>query len=576
MYSMYAIRSPRRPLPCSAWLFPLLVLLTLAGGTARAQAVPEEDRPVPAEAAPSTANESESAAGVPEGAAFEGDTVGEIRIVNKSIFDPNEPGEDKLLFRLADRLHRTTRPEVIEQQILLRPGDRFSVAALEESERILRANHYLHEAEIRPIPAGEGRVDLVVETRDVWTLRGGISFNRSGGENATSFNLEDSNFLGTGKEVTLLRVSDVDRTSNLLRYRDPNLGGSRARLELSYAANSDGGRKRLELERPFYSLDTRWAMGFRTMFDDRIERLYDLGEVFQPYRYERDYAEIYTGFSPGRSGDGTHRWRFGLTIDREHFAPDGGLDSDSVIPASRNLSYPWIGYEYVEDGFITESGLDRLQSTVDLNLGRQYHWRLGWSTPDLGADVTRFVFESGMTTGWRPSARQLVLATALGSTRWRSDREENLRLGGRFRYYARNFWNNVFYIGLEAEAVQKADIESQLLLGGDTGLRGYPLRLQAGDRRWLFTVEQRFFSDRELFHLVNLGAAVFFDMGRAWYEDPPPGFAGDQPELRDVGLGLRVGSSRSSKAAMIHLDLAYPLDGDSSKVQWLVRSSETF
>ncbi len=554
--------SPRRAL----LLLWLAVLLALGGpGAVRAQpallaAVTSEDK---------AAEEAQQAS-------FEGATIREIRIVNKSIFNTDEPDEDKLLFRIADRLHRTTRPEVIEQQILLRPGDRFSADALHESERILRANPYLYEAEIHAVPAGDGRVDLVVETRDVWTLRGGISFNRSGGENSGSINLEDSNFLGTGKELTLLRTTNVDRTSNLVRYRDPNLDGSRTRLELSYADNSDGGRRRIEMERPFYSLDTRWAMGVRGMVDERIERLYDLGDIFQAYTYERKFAEVYTGFSPGRSGNGTHRWRLGLTVDRERFGPDGGLDSDTLLPANRDLGYPWIGYEYVQDAFVTERGLDRLASTEDLNLGRQFHWRLGWSTPDLGADVTRWIFDTGVTTGWRPSPRQLVMASAQAGSRWRDGDEENLRVGGALRYFARTFWSNVFYVGVEGEIVESPDLEGQLLLGGDTGLRGYPLRLEAGDRRWLFTAEQRFFSEREFFHLLHLGAAVFFDMGRAWYEDPPPGFAGDQPKLRDIGLGLRIGSSRSSKAAMIHLDLAYPLDGDSSKIQWLVSSSETF
>ena len=98
-----------------------------------------------------------------------------------------------------------------------------------------------------------------VKTRDVWTLEGGASFSRSGGTNNTSLWVEDTNFLGTGKEVSLSRIGTVDRTSNLVRYRDPNLLGSRVRLTLSHADNSDGGRERFELERPFYSLSSRWA-----------------------------------------------------------------------------------------------------------------------------------------------------------------------------------------------------------------------------------------------------------------------------------------------------------------------------
>ena len=47
--------------------------------------------------------------------------------------------------------------------------------------------------------------------------------------------------------------------------------------------------------------------------------------------------------------------------------------------------------------------------------------------------------------------------------------------------------------------------------------------------------------------------------------------------LQDVGLGLRLGSSRSSSGAMVHLDLAYPLDRREGidSLQWLVSTSES-
>jgi hypothetical protein len=575
-------RSSRAEPPCALLA---ALLLGLCSPTVSAQELPPpEATPAPPAAAEVAAPESSVPAppapettGEPDYSAFEGDVVREIHILNKSLFDPSKPGENKLLFRMANRMHRTTLPAVIQQQILLQPGKPFSVEALKESERILRANPYLYEAAIRPVAAGDGQVDLEVETRDVWTLRAGVSYSRLGGENLYGFNVEDSNFLGTGKEVTLLRVSGIDRTSDVFRFRDPNLAGSRTRLELSYADNSDGGRKRVELERPFYSLDTRWASGMRVMFDKRVEPLYDEGFKFQEFTHEQEFAEVYLGFSPGLSRNGAHRWRVGYTYDHQMFGPFGGLDSDSLIPENRELSFVWVGYEFIEDGFITERGLDRLQTTEDLNLGTQFHWRLGYSSPTFGADKARMVLDSAWTTGWRPSPRQLLLGSARGAMR-RGHETENMQIGATLDYYARDFRENVFYVGFHGDLVDKPDLENQLLLGGDSGLRGYPIRFQAGDRRWLATVEQRFFSDLEFFHLLHFGAAVFFDVGRAWYNNPPPGLVVEKDTLRDAGLGLRIGSSRSSKAAMIHLDVAFPLDGPENikSMQWLVSSSETF
>lgn len=552
-----------KSLRCSLGFWAAAAFLLLVPPALAAQPAPdpqaEETTPIPE---------------TPDGKDLEG-TVGEIRITTHSIFDTSKPGEDKWVFRLADRLHRTTRPSVIERQLLLKPGDPYSWDAVEESERILRSNRYLYEAEIRPVPAGDGRIDLEVETRDVWTLRAGISFNRAGGENSTDFTLQDANFLGTGKDLTLWRISNVDRTSTLFRYRDPAVLGTRAVIELSAADYSDGGSRRFEIERPFYSLDARWAAGFKTFLYERIDSLYDRGEVFQKIGHDREELEAYLGFSSGLSHGATRRWLIGFNRELDEFEYPPGGDSTPLPPSDRLFTYPWIGFEYVEDGFVTERQLDQIQRTEDLNLGTQFRARVGYSTPELGAERSHLVASTKINTGWRPGSRQLLLGALEGGSRWGSHGRENFLVAGRLRYYLRDFGNSVFHVSLEGALAEALDPETQLLLGGDTGLRGYPLRYLSGDRRWLVTLEQRFFSDREFFHVLHMGAAAFFDAGRAWFAD---GSSGDQEVLRDVGLGLRLGSSRSSGGAMVHFDLAYPLDRQEGieSLQWLVSTSETF
>ena len=116
----------------------------------------------------------------------------------------------------------------------------------------------------------------------------------------------------------------------------------------------------------------------------------------------------------------------------------------------------------------------------------------------------------------------------------------------------------------------------QLLLGGDNGLRGYPLRYQAGTARALLTLEQRYYTKWYPFRLFHVGAAAFFDMGRTWGTDVT-GLESDGL-LKDVGIGLRLGSSRSSFGNVMHIDLAFPLDGgdDIDSVQLLVQTKASF
>ena len=69
-----------------------------------------------------------------------GAVIGSVSITNSNIFDLDDPEENKALYRLANKLHVTTRQNVIQQQLLFSPGERFSLQSLEETERLLREN----------------------------------------------------------------------------------------------------------------------------------------------------------------------------------------------------------------------------------------------------------------------------------------------------------------------------------------------------------------------------------------------------------------------------------------------------
>jgi outer membrane protein assembly factor BamA len=588
-------RGTSRP-PVSDRPFRLTLALGLCG--AALLALPASAQPSPSlffwlsSQPPADAPESPVLATGPEFQGIPpGSVIGEVRVVAQDIFDEKNPGEGNRLFRIANRLHRTTRPGVIQSQLLFHPGDVFSPELVEESARLLRSNDYLYDVAIRPVLRGDGKVDVEVKTRDVWTLEGGASFGRAGGRNSSSFSLNDSNFLGTGKEVSLARIGTIDRTSNLVRFTDPNLVGSRVRLLLSYADNSDGGRQRLEVERPFYSLDTRWAAGLRSFHDDRLESLYSLGKVETAFRHQTDFVEVYGGLSSGLVGGATHRWEAGFTYSRDDFERSSRpfpffLGKDLIdripLPPDRTLAYPWLRFQSIQNRFVVEKDLDRIQRSEDLNLGRQLSALVGLSSPTFGGDASRWVAQTAVSDGWRPAPGQIVLAQLGGSTRWARGDAENLVAGGRVRWYVRDFGQHVFYASLGADLAHRLDGEDQLLLGGDSGLRGYPIRYQAGDRRVLLTLEQRFFSDREIFHLAHLGAAVFFDAGQAWFVDilseRDVALRQNRRVLKDIGLGLRVGSSRSSRGGVLHLDVAFPLDGGGSiqRLQWLVSTGDTF
>jgi hypothetical protein len=506
----------------------------------------------------------------------DGARIGRVIITIADIFDQRDPSENRKLFRFVNRLHPRTKDWVVRQQLLFSTGDLYSARLLEESERHLRKRPYLYDVEIRPVRYEDGVVDVEVETRDVWTLSGGVSFTREGGENDIAFKVNDDNFLGFGRKFGLDHSKDVDRTSTELTYLDTNIRGSRAEVEVKLAHNSDGDRQLLHLRRPFYALDARRAKGITVLLEDRVDPIFELGELTQEFRHEIEFFEPWWGFSKGLREGSVTRWKLGFTYSSDTFAQAPDQLEDVLLPPDRTLSYPWLDVEFIQDRFVEARDLNRIARTEDINLGTRLQGRVGWSSPSFGADEELLVMGFNGGTGFRPSEGTLLFTSMNGGARWGHGDFETIVVGATTRFFWRNLGRHAFFAELGAAVVEDLDPEKQLLLGGDSGLRGYPLRYQSGDRRFLLTLEQRFFTDFEIFKLANVGGAVFFDVGRAWFQDDSMGE--DLGVLKDVGFGLRVSSSRSSGQSVFHIDVAFPLDGDDSidDVQFVIKTRESF
>ncbi|WP_157995098.1 BamA/TamA family outer membrane protein [Peristeroidobacter soli] len=505
-----------------------------------------------------------------------GAVIGQIVIDAQNVFDTTDPREDKALYRLANNLRIKTRDQVIRRQLLFHPGERYSQQSVDESERILRSARYLYDASIRPIAYHDGVVDLRVTTRDVWTLSPGVSFGRHGGKNTSGFELEELNILGTGTSISLSHKSGIDRSSDELEYKDPHLAGTWASLTANYSNNSDGSTRGFKLDRPFYSLTTRNAFGVAAMDDDRIESLYDRGHVVDEFRNSKQVATAYGGWSAGLVNGWTRRWTSGITYDDESFSPVPGSTPSQLIPEDRRLVYPWIGFELVQDDFVKEHNRDQIGRTEDFHLGASWSAMLGWADRALGSDREALMFATKAGRGFRVGEASTLLLNGALAGRLEEGALHDTIMDVTARYYVPQSKKALFFASIEGVAARNLDLDHQNLLGGDNGLRGYPLRYQAGTSSALLTLEQRYFTDWYPFRLFRIGGAAFFDVGRTWGNNP----VGDSNLglLKDVGVGLRIGNTRSGLGNVIHVDLAFPLDGDNSisNMQLIVETKQQF
>jgi len=508
--------------------------------------------------------------------------IGEVRLVRVNVFDPTIPDENIALFRFINRIHILSRESTIATQLLFRPGDRYEASAIRESERRLRSNGYLADALIRPVAYADGKVDLEVVTQDTWTLKPQFGFGRKGGSNTTSVGLEEQNLLGFGSRLAFTYEQNVDRKTRTLEYEDANLNANHWQLAAEVADNSDGAKQALSVERPFYALDTRWATGASLRNETRIDSVYDLGQIVERFHTHEREATAYGGWSPGLSGGWVTRWTGGLTFDERHAADvEDATTPAPLLPADRRLVYPWIGVEVVEDDFREERNFNLIGRVEDLALGWHARLRLGVATQALGSDRDAWVFDGSASKGfaWNGAHTTLLNAAANG-------RVENGGLADAvFSVAARHYWRqtarHMLFTGLAVDHGVDLDVDKQLTLGGDNGLRGYPIRYRTGQGRWLFTVEERVFTDWYPFRLFSVGAAAFFDMGgvsgSSLVPAPPPAEP-SRKVLRDIGFGLRLGNMRSALGNVVHIDVAHPLDGDPSisRIQVIIEAKRTF
>lgn len=538
-----------------------------------------EARVLPSVKARAPKLEAPRATGLPSDAELQqqGARIGEIRFDARQLFDAEAADEDTSLSRLANRLHITTRESTIEDQLLFKSGDLYQPGLLNESARILRDTRYLRDALIRPVAFHDGVVDIEVTTQDVWTFNPGISFGRKGGKNTSGIELEELNFLGTGTQLGVGFKSGIDRDSKFVHYRDRQLGSSWWEIDTTYSDNSDGRLGEFSLERPFYALGAREAGGVSLLDDQRTDSRYDLGEIVDQFETHEKFATVYWGRSAGLVDSWAQRLSVGLTYEDHAFgAVPGAMSAPLLLPADRTLVYPWIGAEWVEDAFYTARNRDQIEKTEDYSLGWHARAKLGFASTSFGSDRNAVMLATSVSKGVSLSERQSLTFGADASGRVEDGAIVGGLLSAAARYYFRQSPRRLLFLNLSATAGSNLDQDQQILLGGDNGLRGYPLRYQSGEGRWLFTAEQRLFSNWYPFQMFNVGGAVFYDMGATWGRDPLG--TPSQGLLRDVGFGLRFGNSRSALGNVLHIDVAYPLDGDSSarSVQFLIETKKSF
>jgi hypothetical protein len=127
-------------------------------------------------------------------------------------------GLSNSLTRFANNMHRKTREYVIRKNLFFRENEPLLPYLMADNERHLRDQEFLQDALIiiRPVPGADNLVDVVVRTKDVFSIGGSLRMHNT---KSASIQIREDNLGGTGDRVALRALYDHER------HRKFGLGG---------------------------------------------------------------------------------------------------------------------------------------------------------------------------------------------------------------------------------------------------------------------------------------------------------------------------------------------------------------
>ena len=602
------------------WLL-VVPILVVAARPARAQSVP----PAALHADSYSSYEREAIDGAvkylgavedpaPEGKMLEG-----VDIITLEVFERRDlvlPGA----LTFFNVFHTTSKPYVIEREVLLRRGQPYRQVLVDDSLRNLRQ---LVQVSVVLAIATRGhapnRVRLVVVTKDVWSLRPNWNVQyTSGGLQLLSAQPAEMNVAGTHQ---IVNTNFVLQPSTLILgagYANRRIQGNRLAIQANsnvifnrQSGDVEGSFGSVAVGQPLFSPLDKWSWDTQSVWQDAILRRYvnaELGSYYDratghsiPFAFRS--TQFNTQYTLTRSygwttkndisiGASVARVRYSTTLpDLYRALPPGTYDTQTAkdflqneVPISDNRVGPFIQYHSYSKQYVRLLDIDTLGLQEDFRLGHnvfvnaypvvkalkstrdfvgfdvaaQYSARMG---DGLARVAVEFISEVQTDNHCAPRANGSVSATGPVCD---SSIEPALHLVsptvgfGRFVFDAHLLYRFSNYLNQIS------------FLGGDTRLRGYPANYFAGANVLNSNFEFRTRSVDIL--TVQAGLVAFYDIGDAFNTWNVNAASGCKPvgtatiaalptgfcPVQAVGTGLRILFPQLDRIAF-RADFGFPL-----------------
>lgn len=513
----------------------------------------------------------------------EGRTIGRIHVSTREVFEADSDG-----LRWANLFHWTTKQHVVEREVLLRPGEVWDEQRVAESERNLRNPLLRSVVAILPVKAPGGgpdqaaRVDLLVVTRDIWSLRGNTNFQTTGSVlNFLSTSLSENNFFGLNKQVAATFKLDQDTYDVGALYSDPRLYGSPLSLYVDESfligkdsAAFEGAAGTFVLRMPLRSVHQRWGFDVsvlhvvditRDFQGDAVRTWDDPGTeaVVEEIPREYDYAGVSMEATAVRSfGESIKtNMAFGWGLRWQDAASRGGFVDDAqraryedaLLPRRETASYGIFKMDVFHEDYVSLYDVETFALVEEIRTGPSFGGSIRWSSQALFFSERDFA-ELYASLGWSFDLGEGAMLFVNGTLKSRLEgtftdsvgtadvRAFTPVLGGFARLHARVFlggqWDETRF--------------SPYTLGGDSGLRGRESRSLFGTNVLRTNLELRTLSLG--WWIFKAGLVAFWDGGTTFESFD------DVPFVHTVGMGARILIVPVNRN-VLRLDYAVPLNG---------------
>jgi hypothetical protein len=561
-----------------------LVLLLLLTATARAHEMGRLER--------EALQDAIELRGLEIDPAPDGKPIGQVHVVTLEVFSKRD-----WHFQMFNFFHRTTREDMIRREALFAAGQPYRQDLIDETWRNLQHPDLSSAVVIVPVKsATPGMVDVLIVTRDVWSLRLNTEFNiQKQRLLALSASLSENNLFGWRKQAAL--VFDMDQGAIALgpSYIDRNIAGTRLTLTSSASAlfsregfHAEGAKFSSVVRYPLFSLASKWGAVASVSFANGVVRQFlenhlatvDLRSTPNetealPWIYRlRTFS---TGASGTRSFGSAVIQRvtagYGYSVVRPSFTgqfPDDPAAragfAREIFPPSERVSDVFTSYSMFTPRYKTYRDLDTFDLSEVSILGPSASASVTRGARALGGDRDFLAF--GASAGWRLAFWDgLFSASASWSGRIYDGGPMQDQAYSAGLYVASPVLVRWFRLvgSLGAGAYIDDTRNNFFVLGGDTGLRGYVVGDLRGKAEVLGHLEVRTLALSVA--SFRLGSVFFSDVGDAATPDPGSGTGLAravrsvlrlQPKT-DVGFGVRLLIPQLN-TYVLRFDWAIPLD----------------